>query len=263
MKVFIATKDFYSSVSSLFEGHEVNLLPKDYRKVSMDLLVFTGGEDVHPNEYGEPAPEHGWFNTQRDRWEIQVMRDVLSNRVRVKKVLGICRGIQLINVAMGGNLIYDIGEYYGKIHDGAHELNWKVETPLKDVFPMVNSMHHQCLKTIASHLPYIIIANEPSTGSIESVTWADRYLGVQFHPEFMEKRIGEKFGLLIQDWVEGKTKLVTTPESSGAKIKKTNDHENFVVSLGQVENVWRTTSNAVWVDSTPSNNEENDEEEPF
>ena len=204
MNILVATSDFFEDVENLFHGHQVELLPQKYENMSVDLVVFTGGEDILPSRYKEPDPSYGWFNPDRDEWEFKVLNSIFSGQLSTKKVLGICRGHQLLNVFFGGTLIYDIFNSYGISHKNVHPLRWRRKSPLQEIFSEVNSLHHQGIAGFGKRLPVMNLATEPTTEMSEVVVWDDRFLGVQFHPEFMDRhpRISE-FKEIIHRWVLG------------------------------------------------------------
>ena len=179
-----------------------------------DGIVLTGGVDVHPEFYDNTrtnypnAPEE--FIKNRDEFEMHVFETALNFD---HPVLAICRGMQLINVALGGTLVQDIEETGGKDHqrhneiDAVHELDIVKGTLLADIVHeekgTINSAHHQSLDIVAEEL----IPNCYSPDKIiEGVEWRDKsgksfLLAVEWHPERMEdkdtnplsKNIREKF----------------------------------------------------------------------
>jgi putative glutamine amidotransferase len=157
-------------------------------------LVLTGGEDVDPARYGAaPHPELGDVHQGRDAFETAL---VLAAQARALPTLAICRGVQILNVALGGTLVQDIpSERPDAIqHDGdwartarVHEVhvapNSRLARALGAERPTVNSMHHQAVGTVASSL--VAVAHAPD-GIVEGVEWpGDDWwmLGVQWHPE--------------------------------------------------------------------------------
>lgn len=160
-----------------------------------DALVLTGGEDVDPARYGEtPHPRLGTVSQVRDAWEIALVNEARARRL---PVLAICRGIQILNVALGGTLIQDIpSEIDTEIdHDPdrarterTHMVEVAGESRLARAIGVtrleVNSVHHQAVRRVAPTLR--VVATAPD-GVIEGVETApdDPWwcVGVQWHPE--------------------------------------------------------------------------------
>jgi putative glutamine amidotransferase len=157
-------------------------------------LVLTGGEDVNPQRYGAaPHPELGDVHDGRDAFESALVH---AARARALPTLAICRGVQILNVALGGTLIQDIPtECAGAIaHDGTwartarvHEVRVaegsRLAGALGTVRPVVNSMHHQAVGSVAPSLA--AVAHAPD-GVVEGLEWpGDDWwmVGVQWHPE--------------------------------------------------------------------------------
>ncbi len=160
---------------------------------ALDGFMFTGGHDVSPELYGEEKdPLCQEVCEERDSLE-----SVLFTAVRKldKPILGICRGIQLINVLMGGTLYQDIPsqtvstvEHHGKppYDQPVHEITVVPGTPLFDLCGAkldVNSYHHQAVKKLGNGLTIMAYADD---GIAEAVFDKNaRFLwAVQFHPEF-------------------------------------------------------------------------------
>jgi len=157
-------------------------------------LVLTGGEDVNPARYGSvPLPRLGDVHNGRDAFEIALVH---AARARALPTLAICRGVQILNVALGGTLIQDIpSERPGAIeHDGdwvrtarVHPVTVAPDSRLARALgaerPIVNSMHHQAVGTVAAALTAVAHASD---GVVEGVEWPDDewwMVGVQWHPE--------------------------------------------------------------------------------
>lgn len=160
----------------------------------LDGLILTGGEDVSPIFYGEdPDSKLGHLNLFRDYSDIIIIRLAIRHKL---PILGICRGMQLMNVAMGGSLWQDISmcehgfsikhrqdadkstvSHLIKIKSGSLLYNLVGK---KEIF--VNSFHHQCVKNIADGFRVTACAVDSVPEAIEGL---ERYnfLGVQFHPE--------------------------------------------------------------------------------
>ena len=163
-----------------------------------DGLLLAGGEDVHPSNYGAaPHPRLELTNLRRDAAELVLVRWALADRT---PILGICRGLQLLNVAMGGTLYQDLpSERPGSIdhaagdarrefrllsHDMALEPTaWLAET-LGASHLAVNSLHHQAIRDLA---PGLRAVGHAPDGLIEAVEGGDDTLivAVQSHPELV------------------------------------------------------------------------------
>lgn len=162
---------------------------------SIDGLIFTGGEDVSPLLFGEnPIREVETICYDRDRMEMEVFKRAYDRKI---PILGICRGLQLINVALGGTLYQDINRQlpnsYGhistyNIEGGYHSIEIIDDTILYDVLGRksvnVNSQHHQSVKELGKNLRVNALASDGVVEGIES-TDGRFILAVQFHPEAM------------------------------------------------------------------------------
>ena len=178
---------------------ELNAADQNWDKIEdCDGILLTGGIDMHPQFYDNKerhypfAPEE--FNIARDEFEMHVFETALNLE---HPVLAICRGHQLVNVALGGNLIQDLGAG-NEIHkrgeeDKQHAITTEEGTLLREISSntgIINSAHHQAIKDLSDEL----IANSYSPdGVIEGAEWADKedkpwLLSVQWHPE----RIADK-----------------------------------------------------------------------
>ena len=163
---------------------------------AIDGLLLQGGVDVSPTSYGESPIRDEWSGDAiRDAHELELVRACLR---RDRPILGICRGHQLLNVALGGSLYQDIGEQVdGALHhrdaDLYHELTHRVVFEAGDVLRrlygaegLVSSVHHQAVRDVGDGLR--VVARSPRDGIVEAVRFDDdRFaLGVQWHPEFRE-----------------------------------------------------------------------------
>jgi len=161
-----------------------------------DGLVMSGGRDIHPKFYKSKKLDYREakdFDENRDQFEISAFKLAQEKQI---PVLGICRGMQLINCILGGNLKQDLGKALNKIHrfetnDKAHGLNIESNTTISKALQVercvVNSAHHQAIKKIGKGLK----ANcKSDDGIIEGIEWDDPsgksfLLAVQWHPERM------------------------------------------------------------------------------
>lgn len=164
-----------------------------------DGLILTGGGDIHPKFYGREDAlallDKKEINVARDEFEFKIVKDALKKGM---PILGICRGMQTFNVALGGSMIPDVESEGYKNHgktksgnDRRHEvkiergttLHWIVEATRGEV----NTAHHQAVDRIAEGLR--ITARSPD-GIVEALEWQDAsskpFLQlVQWHPERM------------------------------------------------------------------------------
>ncbi len=156
--------------------------------LSCDGLILAGGGDIEPGVYGQRVQGSQPPDTARDRAELTLFR--MFYRAN-KPILGICRGHQLINAAMGGTLIQDLPPVWAPFHGGVdhdlvHPVRAEEDTLLHrlygPVFP-VNSFHHQAVDRLGKGLRPIAW----SEGGFPEAFDCPGYplLGVQFHPERM------------------------------------------------------------------------------
>jgi putative glutamine amidotransferase len=163
----------------------------------VDGLVLTGGGDLCPELYGEqPVPEAAGMSPERDRMELEALRIALERGV---PVLAICRGLQLLNVAMGGSLWQDLpsqrpgvvghAQTAGGRHardETTHGVSLAEGSCLAQVLGStevaVNSMHHQAIKELGDGVAAVGYAPD---GVVEAIEMPEErwVLGVQWHPE--------------------------------------------------------------------------------
>jgi putative glutamine amidotransferase len=173
----------------------------DGELADFDALVLSGGVDIAPefysgnNDYAH-AP-NGWEQA-RDLFEMAALERALERKI---PVFGVCRGLQLINVVLGGTLVQDLGETGDAVHEGVggidkqHEVRVGQESLLGSIVAasggalngLVNSAHHQSIDKLAEGL---VVNCWAIDGTIEGVEWADTaqrsfLLAVQWHPERM------------------------------------------------------------------------------
>lgn len=174
----------------------VNAYPLPLYRIAdeCDCLVVCGGGDMNPIRYGE-LPYDGVysFDDKFDEYELCTINAFIRER---KPILGICRGMQSINVALGGSLIQDIKAAFGTCHSSTdsnicmHEIEVLRESGLYSALgahATVNSFHHQCVYKPACE---ISIAAVSSDGVIEAIEGKSLpILGVQWHPERMYDNI--------------------------------------------------------------------------
>jgi putative glutamine amidotransferase len=172
----------------------------------LDALLLTGGGDIDPELYGgETHPLLAQVARERDLFEIALCRLALE---RALPLLCICRGAQVLNVALGGTLVQDIPSQVGRsvVHDGpgerwerSHEVRISPESRLAkllggEVFS-VNSLHHQSVKHLGEGV--VVSAVSPEDGVIEGIEVPEKRfaVGVQWHPEAFWSRSQEFQGI--------------------------------------------------------------------
>ena len=183
-------------------GPDLGFLILSYSAGNMDGLdrcqgiVFTGGGDIHPECYGrkDSAPLLESVDRERDKFELEAIGRGLQKGL---PMLGICRGMQLFNVAMGGTLIPDLktagfpGHRKGKKGDRVHDVIVEPGTVFHGIVGEltgpVNTSHHQAVERVGEGLRVTARAND---GVIEAEEWKDAdqrpFLQlVQWHPERM------------------------------------------------------------------------------
>lgn len=163
---------------------------------SVSGLVLSGGEDVDPARYGESRHEKiRSVNTARDATEAALVEGA---RDRAMPVLAICRGIQILNVALGGTLIQDIpSECDTKIshdeeaardsrtHEIAIEPGSRIAAAMGTMNCSVNSFHHQSVKRVAEGMRVTARSPDGVIEGLESIDDAWWVMAVQWHPEEM------------------------------------------------------------------------------
>lgn len=183
---------------SLATPHLPRTRPKDYVN-ALDGLLLQGGADMSPKSYGEAPINPMWAGDEvRDRYEIELFLEFVAQG---KPVFGICRGHQVINVALGGTLYQDLATQLGepsamhrnesKYDQNFHDLKIQPNTWLSRLYPAVgtkhvNSIHHQAIKDLAKGL--VAEATSEPDNIVEAMRWEGPsfVVGVQWHPEFAD-----------------------------------------------------------------------------
>jgi putative glutamine amidotransferase len=156
----------------------------------LDGLVLPGGPDPHPSRWGEPVHPATVIDEARDGLEYDLLAACLRRRI---PVLGVCRGLQLVNVALGGTLVQDL-PFAPLDHRGqadrtvlAHELRMLPGSRMAEISQTtelrVNTAHHQGIGRLGDGL---VASGWAEDGCVEAIEWcADDYwlVAVQYHPE--------------------------------------------------------------------------------
>ncbi len=203
--MFFGQKKIYSNkdyIDAVIEAGGIPLIipfseDKDVIKAQVekiDALLLTGGEDVSPYHYGqEPHPKLGEVFSKRDTFDYELLKEAKKRRI---PILGICRGLQIINTFEGGDLYQDLSlidgdvlKHWQNAHMSEQTLKIKIEgdSILSKIYPeeiMTNTFHHQAIKNIAKG--YKVIARA-SDGIIKAIEKEDYpfLVGVQWHPEML------------------------------------------------------------------------------
>jgi gamma-glutamyl-gamma-aminobutyrate hydrolase PuuD len=186
---------------------------------ALDALVLQGGADVSPVNYGERPLRPEWDGDHiRDTYELALLRGFVALG---KPVLGICRGLQLLNVAFGGTLYQDIavqrghGAHYDPdaYDQHFHEVELAPGTRLAQLYAhttrgRVNSIHHQAVKGVGDGI--VVEAWSVPDRVIEAIRWkGPSYVaGVQWHPEFHDPSDPTLLGggPVLEDFLRAATK---------------------------------------------------------
>ncbi len=169
----------------------------------LGAVVITGGQDVHPACWGgelsvvtevDPRDDPRVHDPDRDRYEIALVRAALAAGV---PILGVCRGLQILNVALGGTLVSDLPassvqhlSASSAPADGAddHKVTFESGSIAERLFgagAVTNSWHHQAVDSCGTGL---VVTGRASDGVVEAVELPGAsVLGVQWHPEWMER----------------------------------------------------------------------------
>jgi putative glutamine amidotransferase len=164
----------------------------------IDGLLLTGGEDLDPAWYGaEPSPLLSPPSRERDLFELALFAVARQRRM---PILGICRGIQLINVGMGGTLYQDVAaEYSGSVnhrpdsprdsrsHRVTLQSGSRAAETLGSTSVSVNSSHHQAIKDLAKGLLATGWTDDQLIEAVETPADTPWLLAVQWHPEEMHR----------------------------------------------------------------------------
>ncbi|MBS7577436.1 MULTISPECIES: gamma-glutamyl-gamma-aminobutyrate hydrolase family protein [unclassified Enterococcus] len=157
--------------------------------VSMiDKLILAGGQNVAPEFYGEvELIEYADYNRERDAFELALVNEAIRQG---KPILGVCRGMQLVNVALGGTIKQKIKGHWQteNFQLPVHPINIESDSVLEKIYGKkvsVNSFHRQAVKQVANQLKIVASSEDGIIEAVESSDPEIHFLGVQWHPDFM------------------------------------------------------------------------------
>lgn len=163
-------------------------LAEQYMKL-VDKLVLTGGQNVEPIHYQEKLLiDSSNYFPERDRFELALIE---AAHHQEKPIFGICRGIQLFNVAQGGSLHQEVLGHWQENtgNQPSQDLYFPIESQLSQIYaqePTVNSFHRQAINKLAPSLEIIALSPDKQTiEAVQSTRDSHTFLGVQWHPELL------------------------------------------------------------------------------
>jgi putative glutamine amidotransferase len=192
--------DYHKSVAA--NGGLPIILPFIHSELALEMLqlcdgiILSGGEDVDPQFYGqEPHLHLGYTLPERDKVEIAIAHYAIEHQI---PILAICRGLQVLNAALGGTLIQDIPscvkeplQHFQSV-ERSRDSHWvtldkdsRLFRILGDQKVRVNSLHHQSIDRIASDLRVVAKASDGVIEAVEHAGSSSYLIGVQWHPESM------------------------------------------------------------------------------
>lgn len=199
-------QSYYQFLKAYFDIEIV--LPRSSRQyedivLRNDALLISGGDDIDPRLYHQETLSMTHLEEPLiERLDFDLIEQFHHHH---KVIIGICRGIQIINVYFGGTLYQDIPtQYFSPINHQKEKHNLCFTGILAHYFPspsLVNSYHHQVIQTPAPHFQVIAISED---GLIEGISYQN-ILGVQWHPEKMNLFHQRQFLQLIIDMINNST----------------------------------------------------------
>ncbi|HFU3722955.1 TPA: gamma-glutamyl-gamma-aminobutyrate hydrolase family protein [Streptococcus suis] len=163
-------------------------LAEQYMKL-VDKLVLTGGQNVEPIHYQEKLLiDSSNYFPERDRFELALIE---AAHHQEKPIFGICRGLQLYNVAQGGSLHQEVLGHWQENtgNQPSQDLYFPIESQLSQIYaqePTVNSFHRQAITKLAPSLEIIALSPDKQTiEAVQSTRDSHTFLGVQWHPELL------------------------------------------------------------------------------
>ena len=176
----------------------VKSLASDYVALCDAVLMIGGVNDVSPSLYNQEINGASDCNLDQDLFELEIIKQAIFQR---KPLLGICRGMQLINVYFGGSLIQHLDSsklhlQYAKQEDYVHTVNISNSRFFSDQMIKVNSVHHQACNKLGNNLVQIGLSDDGLIEAFEHDSLP--ILGVEWHPECIPS---DQFSIKIIDWL--------------------------------------------------------------
>ena len=163
-------------------------LAEQYMKL-VDKLILTGGQNVEPIHYQEKLLiDSSNYFPERDRFELALIE---AAHHQEKPIFGICRGMQLFNVAQGGSLHQEVLGHWQENtgNQPSQDLYFPIESQLSQIYaqePTVNSFHRQAINKLAPSLEITALSPDKQTiEAVQSTRDSHTFLGVQWHPELL------------------------------------------------------------------------------
>jgi putative glutamine amidotransferase len=205
--------DYHKTVAA--NGGIPVILPFISPEITLDTLplcngiILSGGEDVDPQFYGQDPHVHlGPTLPDRDLVEIEIVKYAIRNNI---PILAICRGVQILNVALGGTLIQDIPSQlnepiqHSQKVERRRDTHWVTVSENSKLFQIlgldqirVNSLHHQALDKVSNDLRVVAISSDGIVEAVEYIHSSTFTIGVQWHPESMASTNSSMNNLFIE-----------------------------------------------------------------
>lgn len=195
----------------------IMLVPSDDHLIDgvldrLDGLILTGGGDIDPRQYGdERGPKLVEVDEERDQFEIALVKRAMARKM---PTFAICRGLQVVNVALGGTLVQDLPSEHGiDGHDvmgdstyiGHSNVALEPGCRIAEIIghsTHVNSLHHQAVRTVGEGLRVVGQAEDGTVEALEPEDASWPLLAVQWHPEFLRVRDHDESNNLFSAFVE-------------------------------------------------------------
>lgn len=170
----------------------------------IDKLILTGGQNVNPKFYNEERTfDASLMHTKRDEFELALIEEAIKQK---KPIFAVCRGLQLLNVALGGTLHQDLSRRENEEikhmqdpiprQEPIHKVTINKDSLISQVYgteTQVNSFHYQAIKDVAEALVVTAISDDHIIEAIESRDPNNRWIGLQWHPDFYFEEFDKEF----------------------------------------------------------------------